>query len=257
MAAPPIPPIDHLADRTFSFFPPIVGIEHNEWLLRKVTWSEVLVANTGSHQELWIPRRYLGEVSRIEDPVLIVGLSRELQYKGGMLSPFHRRLLELPVAPRSVGAASSITDDGAAQPAMGIRLEASDRRALKLIGIAVGFAILLYLLAVNYTRIGNIRQQTAFTMKDQSFLELSSHDDHFAVLAKLGKPGSIHNREIGTIQYEAIGYPDRKDTVILMGRDAKDLAYSGTVDERWHPVHYVSLRSGGSTDALLRSIEQF
>ena len=257
MAAPPIPPIDHLADRTFSFFPPIVGIDHNEWLLLKATWSEILVVNTGSNEEIWIPRRYVGEVSRIEDPVLIVGLTRELQFKGGMLSAFHRRLLELPVAPSRMGAASSISEQGAAEPVMGIRLEASDRRALKLIGIAVAFAIALYLLAVNYTRIGNIRQQTAYTMKDQSFLELSSHDDHFAIVSKLGNPGSVHTKEVGTIQYEAMGYPDRKYTVILMGRDAKELAYIGTVDERWRPVHFVSLRSGGSTDALLRSIEQF
>ena len=53
-------PFDHMAARSFSFFPPIVGIEHNEWLLRQVNWSEVLVANQGTEQELWIPRRYFG-----------------------------------------------------------------------------------------------------------------------------------------------------------------------------------------------------
>ena len=89
MAAPPIPPLQHLADRTFSFFPPIVGIEHNEWIMRKATWSEILVSNCGGGYEIWIPRRYLGEVSRIEDPVLIVGLAPEG-------AGFEKKVLHLP-----------------------------------------------------------------------------------------------------------------------------------------------------------------
>jgi hypothetical protein len=40
MASPPIPPqLDHLVTRPFSFYPAIVGIEHNEWLYRKANWS--------------------------------------------------------------------------------------------------------------------------------------------------------------------------------------------------------------------------
>ena len=84
MASPPIPPsLEHLATRPFSFYPPIVNVEHNEWLFRKATWSEILVVNCKSGAEVWISRRFVGEVSRIDDPVLIVGLNRELEYKGG------------------------------------------------------------------------------------------------------------------------------------------------------------------------------
>ena len=58
MASPPIPPsLDHLATRPFSFYPPIVNVEHNEWLFRKATWSEILVVNCRSSAEIWIPRR--------------------------------------------------------------------------------------------------------------------------------------------------------------------------------------------------------
>src|SRR5205823_9005859 len=79
MASPPIPPsLDHLITRPFSFYPAIVNIEHNEWLYRKATWSEILVVNCKSASEVWIPRRFLGDVSRVDDPVLIVGLNREL-----------------------------------------------------------------------------------------------------------------------------------------------------------------------------------
>src|SRR5918912_1057136 len=99
MASPPIPPpLQHLTTRPFSFYPPILNIEHNEWLFRKATWSEILVVNCKSGNEIWIPRRFLGEVSRIEDPVLIVGLNRELEYKAGAVWPYQRRVIEMPLA---------------------------------------------------------------------------------------------------------------------------------------------------------------
>src|SRR5689334_14226380 len=97
MASPPIPPaFEPLLTRPFSFYPPIVGIEHNEWLFRKATWSEILVVNCKSSAEIWIPRRFMGEVSRIDDPVLIVGLNRELEFKAGTVWPYQRRVIEMP-----------------------------------------------------------------------------------------------------------------------------------------------------------------
>src|SRR5450755_427366 len=105
MASPPIPPsLEHLATRPFSFYPPILNVEHNEWLFRKATWSEILVVNCKSGAEIWISRRFVGEVSRIDDPVLIVGLNRELEYKGGAVWPCQRRVIEMPLA---VGAGPS------------------------------------------------------------------------------------------------------------------------------------------------------
>ncbi len=99
MASPPIPPLlEHLAARPFSFYPPILNIEHNEWRYRKETWSEILVVNWKTGEEIWIPRRFIGEVSRIHDPVLIVGLTRELEYKAGAVWPYQRRILQMPVA---------------------------------------------------------------------------------------------------------------------------------------------------------------
>src|SRR5215468_10429916 len=86
MASPPIPPqFEHLATRPFSFYPAIVGIEHNEWLYRKANWSEIQVVNCKTGVELWISR-------------LIVGLNRELEYKGGMVVPYQRRVIEMPMA---------------------------------------------------------------------------------------------------------------------------------------------------------------
>ena len=59
------------------------------------------------------------------------------------------------------------------------------------------------------------------------------------------------------MQYEALGYPDRKLTVILMGSDRKSVQYVGTMDDHWRPVHSVTLHSGGTTDSLLRGLRRF
>src|SRR4029077_410106 len=126
MASPPIPPaLDHLVTRPFSFYPPIVNVEHNEWLFRKATWSEILVVNCKSATEIWIPRRFVGEVSRVDDPVLIVGLNRELEYKSGMIVPFQRRVIEMPVAVGGLIPPPGSPDRPAPAPIVGIRTESA------------------------------------------------------------------------------------------------------------------------------------
>ena len=260
MASPPIPPsLEHLVTRPFSFYPAILNIEHNEWLYRKATWSEILVVNCKTGAEVWIARRFIGEVSRIDDPVLIVGLNRELEYKAGLVWPFQRRVIEMPVAVGGASSPASTSGRGAPAPIVGIRLEGSDRRILRLIGIAVAVAILLYVVAVNLNRIGDLRQRTVvLTAKDQMFLELTGRDDYLAIVQKLGKPANDRWRsESGELQYRALSYPDRKYTVILMGSGRQAAAYIGTMDENWKPVHSVALHSGGTTASLLRSLKRF
>src|SRR5688500_8070293 len=92
------PPYDQVGHRPFSFYPAIVNVEHNEWRLRRATWSEMLVVNTKSAEEIWIPRRFLGELSRTDEPVMIVGLNKELEFKAGQIVPFVRRVIEMPRA---------------------------------------------------------------------------------------------------------------------------------------------------------------
>src|SRR5450631_3474821 len=153
MASPPIPPsLDHLSTRPFSFYPPIVNIEHNEWLFRKATWSEIQVVNCRSGAEVWISRRFVGEVARVEDPVLIVGLNRELELNSGMIVPYQRRIIEMPMAVGSPLPTSSAARNEPA-PVVGIRLEPSDRRVVKLILVAVSSLIALYIVALGFTRV--------------------------------------------------------------------------------------------------------
>jgi len=260
MASPPIPPsLDHLTTRPFSFYPPILNVEHNEWLFRKATWSEILVVNCKSGAEVWISRRFVGEVSRIDDPVLIVGLNRELEYKGGAVWPYQRRVIEMPVAVGGLPMApGGPADRGKPAPIVGIRLESNDRRIVKLIGAALPFAVLLCIVALRLTQVGEVRQSVVFTTKDQQYLSLTSRDDYFAVLQKMGKPASDRwQSESGELQYRALGYPDRKYTIILMGGARQAAAYIGTMDENWKPVHSVELHSGGTTSSLLRAIKRF
>ena len=145
----PIPPMpllfDQLGRRPFSFFPAIVGIQRNEWILRRVSWAEVEVANTKTGQELSIPRRFVGEISAIEEPFLIMGLVKELEYREGAVWPHQRRVIEMP---RAVNGASVFPTRSFAPhppaPVIGIRLEpASPARAWKRIAACVALALML------------------------------------------------------------------------------------------------------------------
>src|SRR5512140_2077154 len=99
----PVPlSVEQLGDRPFSFYPAILGIEHNEWSYSRGTWSEMLVINRTTSNEVWIPRRFVGEVSRIDEPVVIVGLTRELEYRSGMVVPHERRVVQMPRAVNDV-----------------------------------------------------------------------------------------------------------------------------------------------------------
>jgi len=155
MAFPPLPPlIEHLASRPFSFYPAIVSIEHNEWRFRKATWSEIVVVNTRNGVEIVIPRKFVGEVSLVDDPVLIVGLTRELEYRAGIVCPVQRRVIQMPLA---VGGERSpappVPHRDAPAPVVGIRVESrSGRRILRLIGGAVALLVLLFLLVANWMR---------------------------------------------------------------------------------------------------------
>jgi hypothetical protein len=77
MSEPMTPALEDLGTQHFSFYPAILNIQHNEWLLSQTTWSEILVVNAETGMELWIPRRFVGELSSAEKPIVIVGLRKD------------------------------------------------------------------------------------------------------------------------------------------------------------------------------------
>ncbi len=155
MASPPIlPTLENLASWPFSFDPRIVNIEHNEWVYRKQTWSEILVSNCHTGEKVWIPRRFIGG---IPFGSWTVALTRELEYRAGAVWLSRKCILQMPAAARP---AESAIPRLSPAPVISIRLDGTpDRRFFRLIGIAVLAAICLYPLAINFNRTGETRRR--------------------------------------------------------------------------------------------------
>jgi hypothetical protein len=259
MSIPPIPPpLDHLGARPFSFYPAILNIEHNEWLFRKATWSEILVYNVKTNEELWIPRRFLGEISRIEDPVLIVGLVKELEYRAGAVLPHQRRVIEMPVA---VGERLHPPAAPRPEPApvVGIRLEpGTETRIGRLILGALMVGVLGTLGVVMVTREGTLRPRAPYANQDDSFLDLTVRDNYYSVVNKLGLPEQDHSTtKAGDLEFRSLWYPQRSYYIILMGAERNSLRYIGAMDKDWNVVHSVALPGGVSTASMLRGLQKF
>ncbi len=135
MSIAPLPtPLEHLGGRRFVFYPAIRNIEHNEWLYRRATWSECVVANMRTGEEFWIPRQFLGDVSYTDEGLMVVALGRELEWRAGVVMPRQRAVIEFPV----------MADDelvvprpGYLAPVINIRLEPkTEVRAWRWIGVA-------------------------------------------------------------------------------------------------------------------------
>ncbi len=257
MSEPPIPPpFEHLGHRPFSFYPAIVGIDHNEWRYKQATWSEVMVFNTKTNEEIWVPRRYLGELSKIEEPTMIWGLTKELEYKLGVLVPHVRRVIEMPRAVNGYPRSTEVEEPRPA-PVVGIRLESgAESRISKLIGITLIVSIAVTAIFIGVYR--NFSSGEGVTIKPilQSSLGLTSKDDYYAVVRVLGTPQEDRWRDsAGEIQYRLLKYPDKN--VILMGADRKDVIYIGALDHDWKVIDSVELPGGKQTYAMLANLPRF
>lgn len=259
MAVPPIPPpLAQLGGRPFSFYPAILNAGQNEWIYRSATWSEVLVRNTKTNEEVSVPRRYLGEISPVDAPVMIVGLLAELEYRAGVVWPAERRVIEMPRAvndgPRPRLAHSPSTP----APVVSIRLE-SDRtsRVGKMVvgGVALGLAGCV--LAISLFHGGVIAARVFYAPAFHVDLPLTPDDDYTAVVRALGQPASERWRPGSDRQYEVLAYPQRRLYVILMGQDRQSARYIGAMDWNWRPAHAVVLDSDGSSYGLLRRLPKF
>jgi hypothetical protein len=97
MSAPLVPsPLDYVGHRRFALYPAVGDLEPNEWVLGAASWSEVQVVNSRTGGEMWIPRQYIGGVSDRYDSVLVVELTKELEYRSGALEPRVKRVIEMP-----------------------------------------------------------------------------------------------------------------------------------------------------------------
>jgi hypothetical protein len=259
--------LERYAHRPFAFQPAIGNIEHNEWLFLKRTWSEILVRNTASGKDLWVPRTYLGELSGVEDETMVLSLNRELDYRGGTLSP--RGLGGPGSAPtasapgrmnsRATHSAPVPEMEPGTAPRMRASGETSTERKLQrfillsLAGFIVVSAIVIFVTRSHETG-GTITYETVL----QRDIRLTAQDGYDAVVREFGEPAEIRWRSSsGERQFQALEYPSRGLTLILMGTDREDQRYIGAKDDEWRTVHYVTLTDGATTDAILRTLPRF
>jgi len=258
MPIPPIPPqLEHLGNRKFSFYPPIINIERNEWTYRQATWSEILVINAETGQEVWVPRRFLGEVSRVDDPVLIVGLNKELEYSAGAVWPHRRRVIEMPIAvnDRPTSVVAGTDERRGPAPVIGIKLEATEARAGRMVIGVLTVGVVGCLALATIARQSQFHQRSTYTAHDQSYFELKRDDDYFAVIRKLGQPESERrSSETEAVQYRALAFPARGYTVVLFGSDRNSERYIGTFDAHCNSLHDISYGDGAGSSAMLRNI---
>jgi hypothetical protein len=252
MSIAPLPtPLQHLGGRRFSFYPPIRNLEPNEWLYRRATWSECVVANTRSGEEIWVPRIFLGEVSRIDEPVMIVGLNRQLEWRSGKIIPLERRVIELPVA---VNDGHAPVRSGPPAPVINIRLEPkSEARAWKWIGVAAVLGAVAFTIVADVSRQTQWRQRADLSRGYRSYLQLGPQDDYASTIRKLGLPARAGSHATESRVFRSLTYTGRRYSIILMGSTKDDGRYIGTLDLHGRVLDAVRLPDGSSAESLLNS----
>jgi hypothetical protein len=247
----PQPTLEEFGERPFSFYPPLLGVEHNEWTYEKSTWSEVLVHNTKTGQSIWIPRRFVGEVSQVDQPVMIVGLRKELEYRGGTVWPHERRLVEIskPVHKDAPAAAASTPGHAPAQ-----KMGGAESKVGRFLLYAIGAGILLCIVVVLIMREGGPADRIVYNSVLQSDLGFTGNDDYYSVVNRFGPPAEDRwKSDQGELQYRLLWYPDRGLYIVLMGPDRKDVHYIGALDKSWRVVHGID----NNKEAMLRRLGKF
>jgi hypothetical protein len=251
MSIAPLPtPLQHLGGRRFSFYPAIRNLEPNEWLYRRTTWSECVVVNTRSGEEVWIPRVFVGEVSRVDEPVMLVYLNRELEWKSGAIIPRQRGVIELPVAVNDGRPAPVRT--GHLAPVINIRLETKqESRAWKWAGVAVVLGAVAFTIVADITRQAQSHQRGDLFRSYRSYLQLNADDDYAAAVRKLGLPAASRAQTVGDRFFRLLGYTSRHYSIVLMGSGTAAPRYVGTLDTHGRVLDAVRFPDGSTATSIL------
>ena len=220
-------PLPELARGRFSFFPAVVGVKHNEWMLRRATWTEVLVVNTKTSEELWIPRSFLGDVSLVDAPVRIVGLRKVLEVKEGLVLPHRRGVIEMPRQANDYSRPS-----GRPAPVLAIRVEARpESRVFRFLRSSAALGILACLGVIFLVRDAHLGTRLGWSTATPRLPSLTLDDDYSSLVKKLGVPSS--DRWLSTPNgdgYRRLWYARRGVTIVLAGRDRVSARYAGTLN---------------------------
>jgi hypothetical protein len=234
MSIAPLPAtLEYLSGRRFSFFPPIRNIGRNEWLYRRATWSECIVANVESGEEFSVPRVFLGEASTLDQPVgdepaTVVELHRELEWRNGSILAVERRVIELPVLVCD-GDEDEAHETGRRAPVVSIRLETKPE-AGKWVGVALVLGVVTCTIIAGITTQAHRRPDSGAVSR--VWLELTGNDDYRTILRKLGAPARERSFERNGKTIRILAYPALRFSVVLRGRNIAEARYSETLDMR-------------------------
>ena len=227
----------------FSFFPAIVGVHHNEWILRRATWTDILVANAKTSEEICIPRRFLGEVSSIEAPYRIVGLIKELEYREGVVLPHRRSVIEMPRAVNDFSP-SRFRPALYERPAGVIAIRAEpdrESRVWRMLRGSVATGFLACMAVIFVVRDAHLGTGFGWTASPSRLANLNARDDYDSAVRKLGSPASDRwlESKSGPGGYRRLWYPRRGVTVILAGANRNSARYAGTLNRNGEIIHSV------------------
>ncbi|MEP6716647.1 MAG: hypothetical protein ABJC09_13840 [Terriglobia bacterium] len=240
-------PLQQLDSRPFSFYPPILNVPHNAWIFRRATWSEIMVVNCASGEEACIPRMFVGDVSAIDHPGVVVGLRRELRWTRGTVVPYRRAVIELPVSVSDARQPAVRADRLA--PVVSIRLEHPPvKRRGRKIAVVVMLGAVACVLAADFARQSQTRHKSS--PGQRPWEQLTAGDDYSSAVKKLGTPVTDHTWSApGGRSYRTLGYPGLRFTLVLIGPDKGALLYAGAVDGQGRVVD--------GKVSLLRSLPRF
>ena len=253
--------LDHVGRRKFAFYPSILNADPNEWMLTGTTWSDVQVTNVRAGYSISLPRQYVGAVSEADDPILIVGLTKELEFREGMVWPRVKRVIEMPLAANDYSRPFSRRAERPAGPApvVGIRLEKrDDSSTAKLLAAAGIGAVVLSILAVgvfsDWIATGRLAARTAA----QTDLPFSSRDSYNSVVRRLGLPSAHRSASFpGGSRVELLSYSHLGRTVVLYGKRGDPAYYLGTMDQSWRILHVVNGEGREQALQILRTQPRF
>ena len=209
--------------------------------------------NARSGEEVCIPRMFLGEVSGVEEAVMIVGLNRELEWREGAIIPQERRVIELPVAVND--SRHTAASSGAhLAPVINIRLEPKpEGRAWKWLGVAFVLGAVATTIVANIAWQSQPRQRPDLFRTYRPWLELNANDDYVSTIHRMGTPSAVRITRSGDAVFQSLVYEARRYSVILAGRDKESARYVGTIDTRGHVLDAVRLTNGLTSESLLHS----
>src|SRR5579871_455560 len=259
MPAPSIPPLlAELGRRPFSFYPAILQIEHNQWVYEGSTWSEVTVRHEKTNESIVIPRHYLGEISSVDAPVVMVGLLKELECRDGVALPAERRVIEMPLAANGALPVWKEHRSGVPATVVGIRVEDSRRSpAVRLILAGVALGVAGCVLAINLYRGGVNASRAFYAPAQRADLGLRAGDNAAAVSRLLGGAAADTWQNTAPHRgFRVLSYPSRGVRVVLFGSEPADATFLGVLDRTWRPMEAIRLPDGSSGYPLLGSVRR-